>query len=628
LFVNQEHPEEKPCQPNEFANFVAHSEPCRFLAPVVRYLRCDKRITYPPEGGTYCRQEALEVLVMANEPHGFDRGLTNYGDFDFARFLRRSFARSMGISCELLNKPIVGIAMTPSGFNNCHRYVPELVEAVSRGVLAAGALPRPFPTVSLGEVFLNPTSMMYRNLMAMDTEEMIVAQPMDAVVLIGGCDKTVPAQLMGAASAGLPAIQVVTGPMSTGRHKGQRLGACTDCRGFWAKYRAGSVDSDEINTVEGRLSVTAGTCAVMGTASTMACIAEALGMSLPGTAAIPAVHSDRLVAAEETGKAAVRLIETKITPRDIITQKSVENAIRVLMALSGSTNAIVHLTAVAGRLGIPIPYKRFNQISDETPVLIDLKPVGEGYMEDFHAAGGMGALLRELRPLLHLDTIDVEGRTLRERLDEPEGWIDRKIIRPFSNPISPVGGLVALGGSLAPDGAIFKRAAATPALFESEGRAVVFTGLEDLSNRIDDPNLDVKEGDILVLQNAGPHAAGMPEAGYLPIPKKLAQAGVKDMVRISDARMSGTAFGSIVLHVAPESAIGGPLAAVRNGDRIRLSIKDKRVDLLVESSEISRRLQNFQPPPAPARGYKALYRRTVTQAPEGCDFNFLLGDPA
>ncbi|MBA9061318.1 dihydroxy-acid dehydratase [Methylobacterium fujisawaense] len=560
---------------------------------------------------------------MTDEPHGLDRGLTNYGDRDFARYLRRSFARSMGISVGLLNKPVVGIAMTPSGFNNCHRGMPELVEAVSRGVLAAGALPRPFPTVSLGEVFLNPTSMMYRNLMAMDTEEMIGAQPMDAVVLIGGCDKTVPAQLMGAASADLPAIQLVTGPMSTGRHRGQRLGACTDCRGFWAKYRAGTVDAEEITEVEGRLSVTQGTCAVMGTASTMACIAEALGLSLPGTAAIPAVHSDRLVAAEETGRAAVRLIETKIRPSQVITEKSVENAIRVLMAVSGSTNAIVHLTAIAGRLGIRVSPERFNQISDETPVLVDLKPVGQGYMEDFHAAGGMGALLRELRPLLHLDTVDVEGRTLAERLDEPAGWVDRTVIRPFAEPVSAVGGLVALSGSLAPDGAIFKRAAATPALFESEGRAVVFTGLEDLSARIDDPDLDVEPGDILVLQNAGPHAAGMPEAGYLPIPKKLARAGVTDMVRISDARMSGTAFGSIVLHVAPEAAVGGPLAAVRDGDRIRLSIRDRRVDLLVEADEIARRLADHRPPPAPARGYKALYRRTVTQAPHGCDFDFL-----
>ena len=561
------------------------------------------------------------------ETQGLDNGLTNYGDIDFARYLRRSFARSMGLSTEMLNKPIVGIAMTPSDFNNCHRQMPELVEAVSRGVLAAGALPRAFPTVSLGEVFLNPTSMVYRNLMSMDTEEMIGALPMDAVVLIGGCDKTVPAQLMGAASANLPAIQLVTGPMMTGRHKGQRLGACTDCRGFWQKFRAGTVDSIEIQQVEGRLSVTAGTCAVMGTASTMACIAETLGMSLPGTAAIPAVHADRLVAAEVTGKAAVELIRHPIRPDQVITEKSVENAFRVLMAVGGSTNAIVHLTAVAGRLGIRISNERLNEISDETPVLVDLKPVGDGYMEDFHAAGGMSALLRELKPLLHLDTIDVTGRTLAQRLEEPLDWIDRKVIRPFSDPVSKVGGLISLKGTLAPHGAIFKRAAATPALFETQGRAVVFTGLEDLSRRIDDPALDVKANDILVLQNVGPQAAGMPEAGYLPIPKKLAQAGVKDMVRLSDGRMSGTAFGTIVLHVSPESAVGGPLAAVRNGDQIRLSVADKRIDLLVDPAEIARRLEGFVPPPVPKRGYKALYRTTVLQAEGGCDFDFLTKAP-
>ncbi|MGL4810156.1 MAG: dihydroxy-acid dehydratase [Beijerinckiaceae bacterium] len=562
---------------------------------------------------------------MSDETHGFDRGLTNYGDRDFARYLRRSFARSMGLSRTMLAKPVVGILATPSGFNNCHRTMPELVEAVSRGVLAAGALPRMFPTVSLGEVFLNPTSMMYRNLMAMDTEEMIGAQPMDAVVMIGGCDKTVPAQLMGAVSANIPAVQLVTGPMSTGRHRGQRLGACTDCRSFWAKYRAGAVDADEIALVEGRLAVTAGTCAVMGTASTMACIAEALGMALPGTAAIPAVHADRLVAAEESGRAAVAMIANPIRPRTIVTQHAVENALRVLMAVGGSTNAVVHLAAIAGRAGIRISRERFNAISDETPVLVDLKPVGDGYMEDFHAAGGMGALLRELKPLLHLDCMTVDGRTLGERLDEPLDWVDRAVIKRFDAPVSPVGGLVMLQGSLAPEGAVFKRAAATPSLFEHEGRAVVFTSLEDLAARIDDPALDVQADDVLVLQNAGPHAAGMPEAGYLPIPKKLAQAGVKDMVRISDARMSGTAFGSIVLHVAPEAALGGPLAAVRNGDRIRLSVSDKRIDLLVDDLEIQRRLAGFSPPPAPKRGYKALYRRTVTQAPEGCDFDFLQG---
>ena len=369
--------------------------------------------------------------------------------------------------------------------------------------------------------------------------------------------------------------------------------------------------------------MTAGTCAVMGTASTMACIAETLGMSLPGTAAIPAVHADRLVAAEHTGRAAAELIHAPIRPSQIITQKSVENAFRVLMALGGSTNAIVHLTAVAGRLGIRVSNDRLNEISDETPVLVDLKPVGEGYMEDFHSAGGVGALLRELKPLLHLDTIDVTGRTLAERLEDPIDWVDRNVIRAFDDPISKVGGLVALSGSLAPDGAIFKRAAATPALFESQGRAVVFTGLEDLSARIDDPNLDVKADDFLVLQNIGPEAAGMPEAGYLPIPRRLAQAGVKDMVRISDGRMSGTAFGSIVLHVSPESAVGGPLAAVRDGDQIRLSIAEKRIDLLVDPAEVARRLEGFTPPPIPKRGYKMLYRKTVLQAPAGCDFDFL-----
>jgi dihydroxy-acid dehydratase len=556
---------------------------------------------------------------------GIAKGLTNYGDQDFSLYLRRSFARSMGLSDSLLAAPVIGIAAAESGFNNCHRAMPELVEAVSRGVLAAGGLPRVFPTISLGEVFLNPTSMMFRNLMAMDTEEMIRAQPMDAVVLIGGCDKTVPAQLMGALSANVPAVQLVTGPMSTGRHKGERLGACTDCRRFWGKYRGGEIESDEIETIEGRLAVTTGTCAVMGTASTMACIAETLGMALPGSAAIPAVHSARLLAAEASGRAAMALVEKPIHPRQLITEKSVENALRILMAIGGSTNAIVHLAAIAGRAGIKISYDQLNRISDTTPVLVDLKPVGEGYMEDFFAAGGVGAVLRELKPLLHLDTLDVEGRTLNERLEEKSDWVDRKVVRDFANPVSKAGGLIALSGNLAPEGAIFKRAAATEALFEHEGRAVVFENLEDLANRIDDPALDVTPQDVLVLKNAGPKAAGMPEAGYLPIPKKLAKQGIKDMLRISDARMSGTAFGTVVLHVAPEAAVGGPLAAVKNGDRIRLSVANKRIDLLVEKEEIVRRLASHVAPSVPERGYAALYHRTVTQAPAGCDFDFLAG---
>jgi dihydroxy-acid dehydratase len=556
---------------------------------------------------------------------GLFRGLTNYGDRDFARYLRRSFARSMGVSAPLLDGPVVGIAATGSDFNNCHRAMPELVQAVSRGVLAAGGLPRVFPTISLGEVFLNPTSMMFRNLMAMDTEEMIRAQPMDAVVLVGGCDKTVPAQLMGAVSANIPAVQLVTGPMSTGRYRGERLGACTDCRRFWGRHRAGEVSAAEIEEIEGNLAVTAGTCAVMGTASTMACIAETLGMALPGTAAIPAVHSARLLAAEASGRAAMALTRRPITPRQLVTAKSVENALRVLMAIGGSTNAIIHLTAIAGRAGVGISQDRLNAISDQTPVLVDLKPVGEGYMEDFFAAGGMGTVLRELKPLLHLDTIDLEGVTLGQRLAGLSGFVDRKVIRPLNAPVSPVGGLVALRGSLAPGGAILKRAAASENLFESEGRAVVFDNLEDLAARIDDPALDVTASDVLVLKNAGPRAAAMPEAGYLPIPKKLAQQGVKDMVRISDARMSGTAFGTVVLHVTPESAVGGPLAAVRNGDRIRLSVKDRRIDLLVTGEEIARRLAAHTPPPFPERGYAALYQRHVLQADRGCDFDFLAG---
>jgi dihydroxy-acid dehydratase len=413
--------------------------------------------------------------------------------------------------------------------------------------------------------------------------------------------------------------------MMTGRHRGERLGACTDCRRFWARYRAGEVERAELDEVEGRLAVTAGTCAVMGTASTMACIAEALGIALPGTAAIPAVDAQRLVAAEASGRTAVALARAPLVPARIVTAESVENALRILMALGGSTNAIVHLTAIAGRAGIAVTAERLNRISDETPVLVDLKPVGEGYMEDFHAAGGVGAVLRELRPLLHLDCLTVDGSTLRERLDAPAGWVDRRVIRAFDTPVSPVGGLVMLQGSLAPDGAILKRAAATPALFEVEGRAVVFENLADLSARIDDPALDVTPHDILVLRNAGPRGAAMPEAGYLPIPAKLARAGVKDMVRISDARMSGTAYGTIVLHAAPEAAVGGPLALVRDGDRIALSVAAKRLDLLVDPAEIARRRAAWAPPPCPERGYAALYGRSVLQAPQGCDFDFLVG---
>jgi dihydroxy-acid dehydratase len=562
---------------------------------------------------------------MSKPPHGLARGLTNYGDADFSLYLRRSFARSMGYSNEMLARPVVGIAQSGSGFNNCHRHFPELVDAVKRGVLAAGGLPLDFPTISLGEVFLSPTSMMFRNLMAMDVEEMVRAQPMDAVVLVGGCDKTVPAQLMGAASADVPAVQLLAGPMLPMPYHGERLGACTDCRRFWAKYRAGGLTATEIEQIEGNLATTAGTCAVMGTASTMALLAEALGMALPGTAAIPAVHADRLRAAEASGRQAVALAQAGLRPSRIITGKSVENALRVLLAIGGSTNAIVHLTAIAGRVGVAISLRRLNELSDSTPVLVDLKPTGQHYMSDLNAAGGLGAVLRELKPLLHLDGLTVTGETLGRRLETDDAWVDRDVVRPLGDPYQKVGGLAALFGSLAPSGAIIKRSAADPALFEREGRAVVFSSLDDLAARIDTPDLEVTPEDFLVLQNAGPKSGyAMPEAGYLPIPAKLARAGVKDMVRISDARMSGTAYGTIVLHVSPEAAVGGPLGVVRTGDRIRISVAQRRLDLRVDETELARRRTAWKPPVTPPpRGYAKLYMDHVLQAEHGCDFDFL-----
>jgi dihydroxy-acid dehydratase len=564
--------------------------------------------------------------MAGKKPQGLARGLTNYGDAGFSLYLRRSFAKSMGYSSEMLARPVVGIADSKSGFNNCHRHFPELIEAVKRGVLAAGGLPIEFPTVSLGEVFLNPTSMMFRNLMSMDVEEMIRAQPMDAVVLVGGCDKTVPAQLMGAASADVPAVQLLAGPMMPTSFRGERLGACTDCRRFWALHRAGKVDAAGIDEVEGNLATTAGTCAVMGTASTMASIAEALGMALPGSAAIPAVHADRLRAAEASGRRAVELVKDPIRPSQVITAKSVENAMRLLLAIGGSTNAIVHLTAIAGRAGVTVDLNRLNELSDSTPVLVDLKPTGQFYMSDLYAAGGVGAVLRELKPLLHLDCMTVTGETLGERLVHEAGaWVDRAVVRSLAEPLAKEGGLVALFGSLAPNGAILKRSAADPKLFEKEGRAVVFSSLDDLAARVDDPALEVTPEDFMVLQNAGPKSGyAMPEAGYLPIPAKLARAGLKDMVRISDARMSGTAYGTIVLHVSPEAAAGGPLALVKNGDRIGLSVKARRIELLVPEAEVAKRRAAWKPPVAvPARGYARLYMEHVLQAEHGCDFDFL-----
>jgi dihydroxy-acid dehydratase len=561
-----------------------------------------------------------------NRKYDLDKGLTGYGDPEFASYLRRSFAKSMGYSSEMLRRPIIGIATSASGFNNCHRMTPQLVEAVKRGVIAGGGLPMEFPTISLGEVFLHPTSMMFRNLMSMDVEEMIRAQPMSAVVLVGGCDKTIPAQIMGALSAGLPAIQLAAGPMMTGRYHAERLGACTDCRKYWARYRSGETSESEIADIEDNLAVTAGTCAVMGTASTMACIAEALGLSLPGGASAPAVHADRLRQGEATGMQAVRLAESGTQPTQIVTRESIENALRALIAIGGSTNGLIHLAAIAGRIGINISLRDFNALSESTPVLVNLKPVGEYYMEDFHAAGGMPAILRELKPVLNLNCHTVTGETLGEQLTQPAKFVDRNVIQSTDNPVRRSGGLLALFGNLAPNGALLKSAAADERLFEHAGRAVVFKDLNDLAARIDDPQLEVTPESVLVLQNAGSVGAGMPEAGYLPIPAKLARAGVKDMVRVSDARMSGTAFGTIILHVSPESAKGGPLGLVRTGDEIRLSVKERRIDVMVSEQDLESRRRQMQPTQGPTRGYAKLYADSVLGPEFGCDFDFLRKD--
>ena len=561
---------------------------------------------------------------------GMRRGLTRYGDEEFSLYLRTVFIKGMGYSNDALSRPVVGIANTFSGFNACHGNVPQIIEAVKRGVMLAGGLPVEFPTISLHESFSYPTSMYLRNLMSMDTEEMLRALPLDSCVLIGGCDKTVPAQLMAAASANVPVISVVTGPMLSGAHHGERVGACSDCRRFWGEYRGGRIDQDEIVEVTDSLVPTTGTCGVMGTASTMACMTEALGMMLPGGATIPAVHADRLRHAEAAGTQAMKLAQGGPKPSEIITPASIKNSLRVLLALGGSTNGIVHMAAVAGRLGIRLDLEAFDALGAETPVLVDLKPTGKYYMDDLHRAGGMAPILRELKPLLDLDCMTVTGRTLGEEIEEMPEPYEQDVVRPLSNPIHSGGGVAFLKGNLAGDGAIIKQSACSPELLVHSGRAVVFDSLEDLADRIDDDALDVSKDDVLVLRNAGPKGApGMPEAGYIPIPKKLAVQGVKDMVRISDCRMSGTAFGAIVLHADPEAAMGGPLALVQSGDMIHLDVPNRSLTLDVDDAEMERRRSNWTPPPASGeeRGYNKLFMDHVNQAGEGVDFDFLTRRP-
>ncbi|KKI13141.1 MULTISPECIES: IlvD/Edd family dehydratase [Comamonas] len=555
---------------------------------------------------------------------GISKGLTNYGDRGFSLFLRKAFIKGAGYTDMALDRPVIGISNTGSSYNPCHGNMPQLIEAVKRGILMAGGLPMDFPTISLHESFSQPTSMYLRNLMSMDTEEMLRAQPMDAVVLIGGCDKTVPAQLMGAASVGLPAVQLVTGSMLTGSHRSERVGACTDCRRYWGKFRAEEIDAEEISDVNNQLVASVGTCSVAGTASTMACIAEALGIGIPGSATPPAVTADRIRIAERSGEVAVYMARAGLSIDKILTPAAFENAMRVLLAMGGSTNAIVHLAAIAGRLGYELDLKALDAMSRNTPVLLDLKPSGDHYMEDFHAAGGMHTLLRELKPLLHLDALTVTGRTLGEELEAAGPGFKQHVVKTLDAPLYPQGGIAVLHGNLAPAGAIIKQSAANPELMEHEGRAVVFENAEDLAARIDSPELDVQAEDVLVLKNIGPKAAAMPEAGYLPIPKKLAAQGVKDMVRVSDGRMSGTAFGTIVLHVTPEAAIGGPLAWVQTGDRIRLSVRERCIEWLVSDEELTMR-QNAKPVQVPVaeRGYAHLFKKTVLQADRGADFDFL-----
>jgi dihydroxy-acid dehydratase len=561
---------------------------------------------------------------------GIRRGLTSYGDSGFSAFIRRAFSKGMGLSNEDLEKPVIGICNTWSELNPCHRHLREVAEAVKRGVWQAGGLPLEFPTISLGETFLSPTSMLLRNLMAMDTEEMIRAQPLDGVVLLGGCDKTLPAQLMGAASADVPALVVTAGPMLSGRYDHQHLGACTDCRRFWVEYRAGTLSTEELDVIEGALCPSTGHCMVMGTASTMASLTEALGMALPGCAAIPAPLSERLRMAEASGRRIVGMVREGLCPSRILSAEAFDNAIRVLMAVGGSTNAVIHLTAVAGRAGIQLPLERFDQLSRETPLLTSIRPSGRFHMEELYEAGGVPAVMKELLPLLHGECLTVTGKTVQDNLQvvpRPERF--REVIAALEKPFQPEGGLAVVRGNLAPTGAVIKQSAASAHLLRHRGRAVVFSSLADLAARLDDEKLDITPDDVMVLQNAGPLGApGMPEAGYLPIPKKLLAAGVRDMVRISDARMSGTAFGTVILHVSPEAAVGGPLGLVQTGDEIELDVAQRRLDVLVPDHELNaRRMQWQPPPPAYTRGYGKLFLDHVLQAHRGCDFDFLLPEP-
>jgi L-arabonate dehydrase len=544
---------------------------------------------------------------------------------EYYSFARRAWLRSEGFAADTFQgKPVIGICNSWSELNNCNAHLRTVAEAVKRGVLTAGGIPLEFPTISLGEMFMRPTAMLFRNLMAMDVEESIRANPLDGVVLLCGCDKTTPAQLMGCASADIPSIVVPGGPMLSGQWKDRKLGAGTDGRKLFDLYRAGKMSDEELCEIEGGIARSAGHCTVMGTASTMTSIAEALGMTLTGCAAIPAVDSRRLAIAELSGRRIVEMVWEDVRPTQIMTRHALENAITVNMAIGGSTNAVVHLLAIAGRLGISLELREFDEFSRRTPWIVNVKPSGEFLMEEFFQAGGIPVVMREILPLLHGDAMTVTGKSVAENVAKAECY-RRDVIRTISEPLHPEGGTVVLKGNLAPDGAVLKQTAASPSLLQHRGPAYVFENYAQMHEEIDRDDLPVTPETVLVLKNCGPKGGpGFPEWGHIPLPRKLLQQGVTDMVRVSDARMSGTSFGTIVLHVAPESNVGGPLAAVQTGDLIELDTAGRGIHLLVPREEIAARLARFHPPaPAYTRGYGKLFLDQVTQANLGCDFHFL-----
>jgi L-arabonate dehydrase len=565
---------------------------------------------------------------MGTRPSNGDLRSRNWFERDdLDGFLHRSWLKAQGFTDNAFEgRPVIGICNSYSELVNCNAHLRDLAEAVRRGVLQAGGFPLEFPVMSLGESLMKPTTMLYRNLMAMDVEESIRSYPLDGVVLLCGCDKTVPASLLGAASADVPAIVVTGGPMLNGHWRNQSLGSCTDCWRFHEELRAGRINRVEWKDIETSISRSSGHCQTMGTASTMACVTEALGMTLPGAAAVPASDSRRKGVAESAGRKIVELVGAGLRPSDVLTSEAFENAITVLHAISGSTNAVLHLCALAGRVGVELPLEVFDDFSEKTPWLVNLKPSGEYLMEDFYYAGGLPAVMSELSSNLHLDVITVANQSVADNIAGAE-IVNADVIAPADRPLSERGSLVVLRGNLCPDGAVLKRSAADPKLLQHEGRAVVFEDIADLGARVDDPDLAIDAGSVMVLKNAGPVGApGMPEWGHLPIPAKLLRRGVTDLVRISDARMSGTSYGAVVLHIAPESAIGGPLALVRDGDPIRLDVANRSLDVLVDPAELEVRRREWSPSPKKdERGYRRLYEDRVTQANEGCDFDFLKG---